>query len=131
MISLRIAALTCAAVFMSGCSDLCSNQAVRRVDSPDGRHSAILLERDCGATTSFSTQISVAQVGEQPSGRGNVFIADDNHGAAVTGHWGGPWAEVKWLAPNHILVRYAAKSRIFRQTEKIDGIVVSYEATTP
>src|SRR5262245_2535310 len=102
-------------LFLAGCSDSCSNMVVSSLDAPDGRHSAALFQRDCGATTSYSTQISVLAPGEQPSGSGNTLVADDDHGAARTGEWSGPWAEVKWLASDHLLIRYATKSRIFER----------------
>jgi hypothetical protein len=86
-----------------------------------------MFQRDCGATTGFSTQISVVEQGDEPSGSGNVFRADANNGAAATGGWGGPWAEMKWLAPDHLLIRYASKSRLFEQAEEVSGVKITYE----
>lgn len=87
-----------------------------------------MFQRDCGATTGFSTQISLTAPGKPPSSSGNAFRADDDHGAATVGKWGGPWAEVKWLAADHLLVRYAAKSRVFERLDQIDGVRLTYEA---
>ncbi|WP_126174525.1 hypothetical protein [Altericroceibacterium xinjiangense] len=64
---------------------------------------------------------------EKPSGSGNAFVADDDHGAATVGDWGGPWAEIRWLTGDHLLVRYAADSRIFEQEEQVSGVKISYE----
>jgi hypothetical protein len=64
----------------------------------------------------------------QLSGSGNTFRADDDHGAARTGGWGGSWAETKWLAPDHLLVRYAAESRLFEQNEDVSGVRITYQA---
>jgi len=89
-----------------------------------------MFQRDCGATTGFSTQISVVQRGDEPTGSGNTFRADDDHGAAAAGEWGGPWAEVTWLAPDHLLIRYAAKSRLFEQEGEISGVKISYQQVT-
>jgi len=86
-----------------------------------------MFQRDCGATSGFSTQVSVLEDGDEPSGGGNTYRADDDHGAAELGNWGGPWAEITWLTPNHLLVRYAAGSRIFEQDEEVAGVNVSYE----
>lgn len=85
-----------------------------------------MFQRDCGATTGFSTQISVLEKGDEPSGGGNTFRANDDHGAAAAGDWGGPWAEMRWLASDHLLIRYAAKSRLFEQEEEVLGIKISY-----
>lgn len=113
---------------VGGCSDACTNTVVTSAVAPDGRHSAALFQRDCGATTGFSSQISLVAPGEDPSGAGNVFRADDDHGAAVAGTWGGPWAEMKWLAADHLLIRYATKSRVFNRADHVDGIRLTYQA---
>ena len=65
--------------------------------------------------------------GDEPSGSGNTFRADDDHEAAAAGEWGGPWAEMRWLAPDHLLIRYAAKSRMFEQDDEVSGIKISYQ----
>ena len=117
-------------VFLSGCSDSCANTLVRRADSPDGRHSAIIFQRDCGATTGFSTQVSVLKSGVELTGSGNTFRADDDRGAAAVGDWGGSWAEIRWLAPDHLLIRYAVKSRLFEQEEEVSGVRISYQQVT-
>ncbi|MGV1682500.1 hypothetical protein [Sphingopyxis sp. NJF-3] len=127
---LRIGILSVGLMAVSGCSDGCANSRISRADSPDGLYSAVMFQRDCGATTTFSTQISVVKRGAMPSGIGNIFRADDDHGAATTGEWGGPWAEMRWLAPDHLLIRYAAKSRLFAQAGKLSGVKISYEQVT-
>ncbi len=123
---LRIS-ITAALIAVSGCSDNCTNMAIRRLNAPDGRHSAVMFQRDCGATTGFSTQISVVEHGDEPSGGGNTFRADDDHGAAAAGEWGGPWADMTWLAPDHLLIRYAAKSRLLQQQGEVSGVKISYK----
>lgn len=117
-------------VALSGCSGGCANEVIRRVNAPDELHTAVLFQRDCGSTTSFSTQISVLDQNDQPTGGGNVFRADDNHGAAKDGDWGGPWADVKWLAADHLLIRYAARSRLFAQGNNLSGVRITYQQVT-
>lgn len=124
MKSFQIAALFCV---IGGCSDPCSNTLVASKAAPDGRHRAVLFQRDCGTTTGFSTQLSVVASNEEPTGGGNSFRADDDHGAAHLGAWGGPWAEIKWLAKDHLLVRYSAKSRIFEQADEVNGVRLTYD----
>jgi hypothetical protein len=121
--------LAAGVLVLSGCSDGCANTLITRADSPDGQHTAVMFQRDCEATTGFSTQVSVMENGDEPTGSGNTFRADDDHGAAAAaaGDWGGPWAEMTWLAPDHLLIRYAAKSRLFEQQGKVEGIKISYQ----
>jgi len=120
--------LTCLA-FATGCSATCENEILTERDAPDGRHSAVLFRRDCGATTSYSTQLSILAPGERPNRTGNVLIADDYHGSAATGDWGGPWAEVEWMAPYHLLVRYAVRSRTFERQASVSGVRITYQMT--
>jgi len=115
---------------LAGCSEACTNKLVNSIVAPDGQHSAVLFQRDCGATTGFSTQVSILDVGKQPLGGGNAYSADDDHGVAFVGPWQGPWAEMKWVAADHLLIRYAAKSRIFDQTERVDGVHITYIAVS-
>lgn len=116
---------------LSGCSDACQNQIISESISPDHEKSVVLFQRDCGATSAFTTQISILPPGEKPEGTGNVFVADDNHGAAPAGSWGGPWVSVKWLDSNHLQVTYAKGSRVFDKTESIGGVTVSFVSGRP
>jgi hypothetical protein len=127
---MRMAAVAVCVALLGGCSDVCSNTVLSRTDAPGRQHSAIMFQRDCGATTGFSTQVSIEATGQAATEAGNAFRADDDHGAAAAGGWGGPWAEMRWLAPDHLLIRYAAKSRIFKRAETVDGVRVSYEPVT-
>lgn len=114
-------------LFLAGCSDNCYNTPIRSSKAPDGLHTAVIFQRDCGATTDFSTQISVLGNGYGFAGSGNAFVADADHGAATTGDWGGPWVEIEWVTSDHLLVRYARNSRIFEQDEQVSGVRISYE----
>lgn len=125
----RLAA-TLAALFLGGCG-VCGNDVVKSTPSPDGRWSAVLFQRDCGATTGFSTQISVVRRGGEPAGGGNIFVADDDHGAAPTAAWGGPWADVKWSSPTTLTVFYDGRSRLFAKRERIVDVHISYAPSSP
>lgn len=94
--------------------------------SPDGRHRAVLFQRDCGATTGFSTQIAVLAAGETLPGRGAAFIADIGGGEVALGAWGGPWAEMRWQSPYRLAVRYARGARIIGQHSAVGRVGISY-----
>lgn len=44
------------------------------------------------------------------------------------GNWGGLWVEMRWLSSNHLLVSYAAKSRVFEQDDAVSAVRISYRA---
>ncbi|WDF71281.1 hypothetical protein [Novosphingobium sp. KACC 22771] len=116
-------------LLLSGCMShgICDSANPARILAPDREHIAVLVARDCGATSAVSTQIAVQSSGSAPPSEGNVFVADDDHGKAASASWGGPWAEVQWLSSNQLLVRYAAGARIFRRKSAIDGIRIEYQ----
>src|SRR5262249_9999867 len=101
-------------LLLAGCrGDVCGNEVVSEVSAPGGAARAVLFQRDCGATTGSSTQISVVRRGAGLSGAGNAFVADGDHGAAVPFAWGGPWADMRWTSPAHLVIRYDQKARVF------------------
>jgi len=112
----------------TACSDVCSNSIVDERTDPSGEWKAVMFQRDCGSITGFSTQISIIRSNGQPAGAGNVFRADDDHGTARVGYWGGPWTRMKWTGRNDLLVRYADKSRIFAQKNDFSGVRITYRA---
>jgi hypothetical protein len=115
--SISIAVLTLSSMIVaSGCESMCGNHEIARVTSPGSRFDAVLFQRSCGATTGFSTQVSVVPVGTALADvAGNVFIADDDHGRAPTAGWGGPPAHIEWSDGQRLTVRYARDARVFRQ----------------
>lgn len=113
---------------LGGQASACNNVEIARAASPSGELTAVMFNRNCGATTSFSTQISIVAGGQEASDIGNIFRADTDHGKAQTGHWGGPWAEMKWLAPDRLTIRYAKGARLFEQQKAFEDVEITFEA---
>jgi hypothetical protein len=75
-----------------------------------------VFERNCGATTDFTTQISIVSKGAAlPNQVGNAFVADTNHGAAPAARWGGPPVDVRWITNRQIVISIHPASRISLQ----------------
>ena len=56
---------------------LCGNTPIVEEPAPGGKFRAVVFERDCGATTGFSTNISIIPARSPlPNEQGNVFRAD-------------------------------------------------------
>lgn len=126
----KSAVFTVLAMLVAGCSDACQNSTVSTAVAPTGDVKAVLFQRDCGATTGFARQVSVTNAGEAPSGGGNAFVADTNHGAASAALWGGPWVELRWPSPQNLHIRYDTNARVFSQNESVSGVRISYEKVT-
>jgi hypothetical protein len=112
---------------VAGCADTCKNNPIATANSPAGEMRAVLFQRDCGSTTGYSSQVSLVSTRGTERGGGNVFIADTDHGAAIAAWWGGPWVELRWLSPKHLLIRYDARARVFTQNQTVSGVSIAYE----
>lgn len=111
-----------------GLGGLCGNKVLAEAVSPDQRLKGVVFQRDCGATTGFSTQVSI--IGAQdalPNASGNVFTADDNRGAVPTSAAGGPVVQVRWASGRALVITHHAGARVFTQKEAVSGVAVAYE----
>ena len=110
---------------MVACADPCENRVLSEVPAPTGNSSAIVFERSCGATTDFSTHVSVVkEFGQLRKSTGNVFVADNGHGAVKDMN-----VTVRWVAPDQVVIRYPAQARVFKKEAQANGVSVAYETT--
>lgn len=118
---------------LGGCSVLlsgmCGNNIIQEIPSPDGRFKAVIFERNCGATTGFSTQVSILPSQHILGGEsGNVFVVDDgNHKTVLRGRGNGPSVWAKWLNSNHLEVIYARHARTFAMKKQLRNITIAYQ----
>lgn len=111
---------------LGACSNpLCTNETIVEVRSPDGDHRAVMFMRECGATTDFTTQVSVDPWFFQPIG--NVFVADSYNGGK-RGSWGGPWARIEWVSPSALRISFDKRARVFTRNNSAHGAKIFYEA---
>jgi len=108
---------TIAAASLSSCNTLlCNNTIKQEVISPDSRWKAVVFERDCGATTGGSIQISILDRKTQlSSGVGNIFIVKYY-----------PKVDVTWEDKNHLLIQYPEYSRAAKEEHTFEDIAVVY-----
>jgi hypothetical protein len=101
---------------IAGCSrSLCENDEVRTSASPDGTLSAVVFRRSCGATTGFSTHVSVIQ--RQAS------LPDDPGNALTVG--GEQPVQVIWQDPAHLLIS-GFKEPVFKRMAKVGAIQIAF-----
>ena len=105
----------------------CQNQVLAEVPAPNRRARAIVFQRSCGATTAFSTQVSLlAAARPLPNEGGNVFIADTDHGRAPAGPGGGPIVEVRWVKPAELEVRHDTRARVLSADSLVNGVRIRF-----
>ena len=107
---------------------LCGNQVLHEKFSPDKRSKAIVFQRDCGATTGLSTQVSIVPSWRKhPHGCGNVLVADTNGGDAPSGPAGGPVICLEWISSTKLKIIRHPKARVFLAQEFYHGISILNE----
>ena len=108
---------------------MCGNQVLSEIPSPNMQVKAVVFERDCGATTDFSTQVAILPINESLGNEtaGNVFVADTDHGRAPSGPGGGPEVGVRWTSEATEEIQHHPAARILRgNSAGVTGIQVSY-----
>jgi hypothetical protein len=114
-----------ALIAMTACADLCANEILAEVPSPSGELRAVVFERDCGATTGFSVQVSILRRGEPLSNvGGNAFTADAGHSLL-------PPLEVRaeWESDRALRLTYDPRLRTFTKESTVSGVTLIYAST--
>jgi len=113
-----------ALVFYLSADDMCGNGIHAEVHSPDHRYKAIVFQRDCGATTGFSTQVSILKIdAELQNDSGNIFV--------ISGHPEAHALQLTWLSNTELLINRtldASEARAEKSLGLINKITVSYAA---
>ncbi|MGU3472315.1 hypothetical protein ACLBWT_14360 [Paenibacillus sp. D51F] len=66
-------------------SGMCANEIIHRSVQPTGSLELVAFQRNCGATTGYSYQLSILQQGSGSKQSGNVFISTKPFKAEWTG----------------------------------------------
>lgn len=94
----------------------CGNVEQQRVSSPDGKRDIVVFERDCGATTDFSTQVSIIRRGGRlPHSAGNTYIYGHRVPIAVA-----------WQSKGVAEVRYPPGFRGLHEWTRAGGVSVRF-----
>ena len=103
-------------VSAAGCGEICSNEPVTVIPSPNGKAKAVVFHRSCGATTAPNTQISVLPAySELPNIQGNALVLDAD--APV---------EVKWVSDSMLSISGLGAARVSHQLEETNGVSIAY-----
>lgn len=104
--------------------NMCGVELGAEALSPSNKLKAVIYQFDCGATTPFTTQISILKPDEVlPYSSGNIFSA---YRGSWTGSWYGPYAEIAWLDESTLQVSYIGDANVTKRTEKRGSVNIRY-----
>ena len=108
--------------------EMCGNHLIESKYSPNKKFKVLVFSRDCGATTGYSTQISILNSKDnlEENDTGNIFVAGDNNGKAnLIGEI--IYVKTKWLNNENLIIEYDEKAQIFKNEKAENGIKVIYK----
>jgi hypothetical protein len=106
---------------------MCGNQIINSTALPEVNKKVVVFQRDCGATTGFSTQITILEIGEELKNEpGNIFTADTDHGKAPSGQGGGPEVKVMVVSGSTIKILHHRNARVFNHQMQWQGVTIEY-----
>lgn len=92
--------------------DMCRNQIVEEAQSPDRKFKAVIFTRDCGATTGYSTQLSILENADHLENEsGNTFILSDKVNDGLTFDHGGGKTKVVWIDEESVTVYFDGQNQ--------------------
>ena len=108
--------------------EMCGNHLIESKYSPNKEFKVLVFSRDCGATTNYSTQISILNSNDnlEKNDTGNIFVADYNNGKAnMIGEI--IYVKTKWLNNENLIIEYDEKAQIFKNVKTENGINIIYK----
>lgn len=120
-------AVIAAAVIWQLIPNLCDNVILTESISPNGQLKAVVFSRGCGATSGFSTQMSLLRASDVlPNENGKLFVADTDHGQAPSAENGGLALNVRWIGDDQLRVEYPVLARVFKSEPSSQGVGLEY-----
>lgn len=115
-----VATALIALILGCGFSSPCHDTELERIKSPDNKVEVVLVQRDCGATTSKSFNVFVVGTGKKTQADDLVFKADHIEGLSLL-----------WREPKFLEIKYK-QARIFQfmnfwQTKDVDNFAYVVE----
>ena len=107
----------------------CESKPIEILPSKNDVLKVVVSTVNCGATTGYSTHVSIINTNEKAVDvkKGNVFIADTDHGEAPSYDHGGPIVKMNWLSDKELEIEHHQKARIFRSEVKVKGVKIIYK----
>jgi hypothetical protein len=111
-----------------GSDDMCGNEIIQTEYSPNKEYKIVTFTRNCGATTDFSSHISILKSDELLENEsGNVFSGDSNHGLAKTDSKNLITIKSKWLSNDKVEIVFDENVRVFDKDNSVNNVDVEFK----
>jgi hypothetical protein len=118
-------------LFDRGCDlGLCASRIEAESPSPDHRMRAVVFERDCGATTAATANVSILPMGRGlPARNGNIFVAvgSDDHSTGSDAGLSGTGLDAHWTSNKQLIVVYRSAARLALARARYEEVEISYK----
>ena len=124
IVGFAIFAVSIAIVGILHFDPLCSEEVLEQQPSPDGRYVAVLMERNCGATTRYVEHINLRLANHNfwpdflggTISKGEVFTMESRNGGQVRFEW----------AAKSLNIEYPGYERVFQNKTSWEGVQINY-----
>jgi hypothetical protein len=95
----------------------CVNSILMEVLAPNRKLKAVLFSRDCGATTSFGTHVSIPPASSRlPDEGGSVVVVRDE-----------PKMTIRWIDDRHLNISGSSAGAAFLRLPDFRGVRITYD----
>lgn len=103
----------------------CVNEIYSEVQSPGNKYKAVAFQRDCGATTGFSTQISILNLGDAlENDSGDIYI--------IAGHPERVSPKMIWINDRELVIETTFKGDEYKAEKgwgMFDEVKITYSTS--
>ena len=100
------------------------NILIKEILSPVGENKVVIFQRDAGATTGFSIQVSVLKSNKnlKNSDKGNIFVIAGNK----TDFESGKLFDISWNDENTVEITLLSERKIYKQETELKNLTIQY-----
>lgn len=124
LVAMALAAIpaSCGWLWWKAHSPICQNTILSESVSPNGKWKAVIFDRDCGATTRWSTQVTLIRAGRSlPNKGGNVLITNSSSGPG-----GQPMVRVGWESDDIVVIEYKKDLVVLFTIQNYRGVLIRH-----
>lgn len=108
---------------------MCGNEIITEESSPGGKYKIVVFVRSCGATTGFSTQVSIIPTDRKlrDDESGNVLTLNDHNMGNHRNSFGGADVKAKWITNREVIVKYDKIAETAIKETNVHGVEIVFE----